>query len=148
VGPSVSKGERVSEPRGPLVDCAAARPFEILRHVRCHLYIPALGHKILRVVCLVGSHGHSTVTWNLFQHNQCGIPLSGAIGLKDLGSDNEPVAILRHQVPHVAELGLAPVCLPIELGFAIGRALMRRVRAFLTAEVDGRIARIIRWLIR
>ena len=36
---------------------------------------------------------------------------------------------------HVAELGLAPVCLAIELGFGIGRALMRVVLAHLTMKV-------------
>ena len=37
---------------------------------------------------------------------------------------------------HVAELGLAPLCLPIELGFAIRRALMRVVLAHLTMKFE------------
>ena len=47
-------------PRRAPIDRAAARPFVVLRHMRRHPHIPALGHKPLGVKSLVSPHGHRT----------------------------------------------------------------------------------------
>src|SRR5215831_1439025 len=43
-------------PRRASIDRAAATPFVVLRHMRCHPHIPTLSHESLRVESLVSAH--------------------------------------------------------------------------------------------
>src|SRR5215831_12086413 len=69
-------------PRGPLVKGAASIPLGVLCHVWSRLEVVAFRHEVPGVVSLVGAQCHSMLTGNLFQHDQCGIALGGAVGLE------------------------------------------------------------------
>jgi len=58
----------------------------------------------------------------------------------DGAADSKAVPVLHERMAHVAELGLAPVRLAVELGFGVGRALMRVVLAHLAVKVRAIIA--------
>src|SRR4051794_30035440 len=79
-------------PRGPSINGAAPAPFDVLRHMRRHVHIPAFLHEVSGVVALVATYGNLTLAWNLFQHHQCGIALGGAIGLEDFRRHDQSVA--------------------------------------------------------
>src|SRR5207248_570617 len=68
-------------------------------------------------------------------HSFRSAPFSCAVCLCNDAADGKAVSVLHKRMAHVAELGLAPLCLPIELGFGIGRALMRVVLAHLTMKI-------------
>src|ERR1700733_1511438 len=57
-------------PRRSSVDRTAAGPTLVLRHLRCHSQIPALGHEVPGVISLIGTYCHATCSGNLFQHHQ------------------------------------------------------------------------------
>ena len=99
--------DRVSlVPRGMSVDGAAPTPLRVLRHVRCHLHVPAFAHEISGVIRLVRTDRDSMHARNLFQHQHCCMTLGGASGREDFRRDDESVAVLCQQVPVVAQLGL------------------------------------------
>ena len=54
---------------------------------------------------------------------------SRAVRLCDHAADGKAVPVLHERMAQVSELGLAPVRLAVELGFKVGRALMRIVLA-------------------
>src|SRR5439155_9382298 len=94
---------------GAAINRAAAAPSQVLRHVRHHLQISALGHKTERVESFVSSNGHRLRAGNPLQHNQRRIPLRRAIGHEYFCVDNQPVAILHQQIPAVTQLRLFPL---------------------------------------
>src|SRR5271169_5087144 len=73
-------------------------------------------------------------------HVQRGRALGRTVGLGQPGIDNEPVAVLNHQVPHVSELGLLAGAFSKQSGVGIGRREMRGIRAFLAMEVARGVA--------
>src|SRR6266516_4685933 len=65
------------------------------------------GDEVGRVIILVAAHGAAGLSI-VVDHVQRGRALGRAVGLGQPGIDDEPVAVLHHQVPHVSELGPFP----------------------------------------
>ena len=63
------------------------------------------------------------------EHGLRSAPFSRAVRLCDHAADGKAVPVLHERMAQVSELGLAPVRLAVELGFKVGRALMRIVLA-------------------
>src|SRR5262249_31412652 len=61
----------------------------------------------------------------LLEHRLGGTPLGGAAGLRDGAVNSKTIAVLHDRMTHIAELGLAPGRLAIELGLRVACALMR-----------------------
>src|SRR6266496_5551615 len=77
-----------------------------------------------------------------------GVSFSGAGRLAQLKVHHEAVAVLHQRVTCVRQTGFFAFAFPGHARLGISRALVRLIRAPLTAEVDGRIARIVGWLVR
>src|SRR4051812_32495227 len=81
---------------------------------------------------------------NLFQPHHGRVPLAGSLGWEDFRADDEPVTILRQQIPVVAQLGFLAIALPRQQGIEISRGLVRFVAALLSVEIYRGIAGVIR----
>src|SRR5215471_17406954 len=57
-------------PRRASIDRAATGPFVILRHMRRHPHIPALGYESPRVESFISADRHRLRSWQLLQHHQ------------------------------------------------------------------------------
>src|SRR6266536_2548388 len=96
-------------PRRSSIDRAAAAPFVVLRHVRRHPQISTLLHKVSRVKPLVAAHRHRPGTSKLLQHDQRGIALRRAVGLKDLPESFMIFKLRALQAPAGSREGLSPL---------------------------------------
>src|SRR6516164_837068 len=56
-------------------------------------------------------------------------PIGRAVRLCNHAADGKAVPVLHERMAQIRELGLAPARLAVELGFRVGRALMRIVLA-------------------
>src|SRR5437588_553100 len=89
---------------GPRVDRRAAVGI-ILRDMRGATTLAAAGNEISGVVVLVATH-RATGSSIVINHIEGDGALSGAVSLSQPRIDDERIAILHHQMPHVAELCL------------------------------------------
>jgi len=76
------------------------------------------------------------------------VTLSGARRMRHLEVDQQPMPILHKGVTHVGQLRFKAAPFLGQPCFWIRRAVVRGVRALLAAEVDCRVTRIIRRLVR
>jgi site-specific DNA recombinase len=128
-----------------LIDGAASAA-GVLRHMWRDLLVADRCDARASVVRLVGTQCSwmKAAQLRVVQQVRHHVALSRAGGLSDLEVDQQPVAILHQRVSHVRQLRLEATAFLRQACFRIGRALVRGVRALLAAEVDRRIARIIR----
>ena len=136
-------------PRGAPVD-RAAPPTGVLRHMGRHLPLSEVSHAALGVVPLVRRQGARLEASfaRLVHQIWHGVSFSGAGRLAQLKVHHEAVAVLHQRVTCVRQTGFFAFAFPGHARLGISRALVRLIRAPLTAEVDGRIARIVGWLVR
>src|SRR5215207_6365256 len=69
------------------------------------------------------------------------VPLSGTSCGGDLEIHQQAMPIFHQRLTHVTEASLLPRTLAVQPSVGIGRALVGRIRSFLTMEVDPAIAR-------
>src|SRR5450759_3173735 len=103
-----------------IVNGASASPFVVLRHVRSHLQIPALGHKVECVIALVPTCGHPLRSRKLLQHHQRRVALRCPVGLEYFARHDQSVAILHQQVSAGTQLVLLARAFARQLGLGIG----------------------------
>src|SRR3974390_2970588 len=127
----------------------------VLRDVRRAAARAATGDEVGGVVVLVAAD-RAAGPGIVLDHVERSRALGGAVGLGQPRIDDEAVAILRHQMPHVAELGLLASALAEQAGVGVRRRAMRGVLALLAMEVAlgiagaaailsrGRIAAVLR----
>jgi len=77
--------------------------------------LTATGDKVGGVIVLVGAHGAARLGIVL-DHVEGGRSLRRTVGLGEARIDDQPVAVLHHQMPHVAELGLLAGALAEQAG--------------------------------
>src|SRR6266550_654790 len=123
----------------------------VLSHVRRHLQVAQLLHKIMRVVVLVTAQRHSTSAADLCSEGQRRVALGGASRRRHASKDRQAITILHQQMAGVAQLRFFAFALATQHGFGISSRLMRFVRPLLAVKVHRRITGIIRrrlvWLI-
>jgi hypothetical protein len=92
-----------------------------------------------RVIILVGTDG-ATGLGIIVDHVERSHALCRAVGFRHPGIDDESVAILRHEMSHVAELRLFADRFAKQSSIGVGCRGMRIIRAFLATEVALGIA--------
>jgi site-specific DNA recombinase len=129
---------------GPSID-GAAPSTGVLRHVRRDLAASQLGNAVSGVVTLVGSQRPrvKAALARLLDQLRDRIPLGRAAGLAQLEVHQQPVSVLHQRVAHIRQMRFFATPLLGQSSLGICRALVRRIRAPLTTEVDRRIARIV-----
>src|SRR3984893_18400218 len=122
----------------PRVDCRATVGI-VLRHMRCAAALATADDEIRRVVVLVAAHG---ATWSsiVINHLEGSGALSSAVSFGQLRIDDERIAILHHQVPHMAQLCLLAGTFTKQPGIGVCGRAMRVILAFLAMEVALGIA--------
>jgi hypothetical protein len=87
-------------------------------------------------------HAAHSAAWLgvVLDHVERGFALGRAVGLGHAGIDDEPIAVLHHQVPHVAELRLLTGTFAEQPGIGIGGRAMRFILALLAMELALGIA--------
>lgn len=131
--------------RCPLVDGGSA-PIGVLRHMRPDIECRQFLDKIRSVIAAIRAERNGL--WPIRQrldHMQRRKPLRMAGHAGQSGVDDQAGSVLHQPVAYIAKLGLHARPLAIEHGVGIGRALMRLVRALLTAKVCRRIASAVFW---
>jgi hypothetical protein len=118
----------------------------VLGYVRRDAILTHRGDTCACVIRFVGAEcaRMKTAQLRVIQQLWHQVAISGPSRLCQLEVDHEAVAVLHQRVTHVGQLRLDPASFLGQPRLGIGRALVRRVRAFLTSEVDRRVARIIR----
>src|SRR5208282_1357010 len=99
----------------------------------------APGNELGRVIVLVSADGAARLGI-IFNHLKGGGALGGAIGLRQPGVDDQAVAVLGHQMAHMAELGLLAGSLAKQTRVRVGCRGMLVVPAFLAVKVAFGIA--------
>src|SRR6184192_2132585 len=109
----------------------------VLRNMRGDVHLAQRRNVIAGVVgfVLADRDSSSRSFGFLLEHRLRGTPLGGAAGLCDGAVNSKTVAVLHDRMTHIAELGLAPGRLAIELGLWVACALMRVVLAPLAVKV-------------
>src|SRR5438128_9957094 len=109
----------------------------VLRHMRRDVHLAQRRNVIAGVVgfVLADRDSSSRSFGFLLEHRLRGTPLGGAAGLRDGAVNSKTIAVLHDRMTHIAELGLAPGRLAIELGLRAACALMRVVLAPLAVNV-------------
>lgn len=123
--------------RGASIDGAAA---DLARHVRPDTAPFERSHEFRRVIALVRTHRRARLAHTAVDHPDRRFPLRATRGLRALDIDDEPVAVLRQRVRHVAQLRLSEFALLVQPRLRVGRALVGRVAALVAFEVSFRIA--------
>src|ERR1700730_14274769 len=111
----------------------------ILGGVRRAAAFATAGDEFSRIIVLVAAHGASG-SGVVFDHVERSRAFGCAIGLRQPGIDDKPIAVLHHQMPHVTELGLLAGTLAKQSSVGIGCRSMRVILAFLAMEVAFDIA--------
>src|SRR5208282_5009109 len=141
----LSLADLVSDmPRRAPIDGAAPGPSSVLRYVRGHIHMPALGNELGGVEAFVATYRRRVRTWNLLQHDECCIALGATIGFQQFPVDDQSIAILYQQIAAIAQLRLLARSLACKLRIDVRRRFMRLVRALLAMKVHRRIASVIR----
>ena len=121
--------------RGTPLDGATASSSQVLRHVRGHMQVSALAHKIRGIESFVAAHGHAPDSRNLLQHLQRGVALGDSSGFPHATRHNQSVEILHQQIPAVAQLGLLACAFARQKRVGIGFRFVGLVRALLPAKI-------------
>ena len=141
---SLSLAEGVTcVPRGAAINRAAAAPFEVLRYMRRHPQIPALGYKSVRVESFVSAYRHRLRAGKFLQHHQRRVALRRPVGLEHFRVHDQTIAILHQQIPRVTQLRLLAFAFARQQRLGIGLRFMRFIRPPLAAKVHRGIARIV-----
>jgi hypothetical protein len=111
----------------------------VLRDMRGAAELAAASHKVSGVIILVAAHGAAGLGIVL-NHRKRGRALRRAIGFGQLRIDDEPIAVLRHQMTHVAELGLLAGAFAEQSRVGVGSRRMRVILALLAMKVAFGIA--------
>src|SRR5450755_2729518 len=106
----------------------------VLRDMRRTAAFAAAGDKVGGVVVLVAAHG-AAGPGIVLDHVERGRALCCAVGLGQPRIDDEAIAVLHHQMPHVAEFGLPAGTLAEQASVRVGGREMRVVPALLAVEV-------------
>lgn len=110
--------------------------------MRHRVQLTHLHDEVGGIVALVGADGDAPagLAGDALEHRQGGEALGRAGGARQLGIDDEPVAVLHERVPHEAEHRAGAEALAEQPGVRVGGRGMRLVRAALAAEVHLGIA--------
>ena len=111
----------------------------VLRDMRRAAALATAGDEVSGVIVLVAAH-RAAGPGIVLDHVERGGALGRAVGLGQPRIDDEPVAVLRHQMTHVAELGLLAGAFAEQPGVGVGGRGMRVVLALLAMEVALGIA--------
>jgi len=111
----------------------------VLRDMRRAAALAAAGHEVGGVIVLVAAH-RAARFGVVVDHVERDGAFGGAIGLGQSCIDDEPVAVLHHQVPHMAEFCFLAGTLAKQPRVRVGGRRMRVILAFLTMEVALGIA--------
>src|SRR5579864_1206951 len=120
------------------IDCRAAFSV-VLRHMRGAAAFTAAGNEVGGVIVLVTTDGAARLGIVL-DHVERRRALGGTVGLGQARVDDEAVAVLDHQVAHMAKLGLLAGALAEQAGVRVGGGEMRVILALLPMEVALSIA--------
>ena len=71
------------------------------------------------------------------EHQQCGVTLRVAVGMRHHRCGNQPVAVLHQCMAQIAQLRLLAVALLVQPRIAIGGRFMRLVGAVLAVKVGA-----------
>src|SRR5262245_49819298 len=123
-----------------LVDGRAAVG-RVLSHMWCYVEVTHDGHEVSCIKSLVRPHcdalGARRITHN---HVLRGRALDHAGHLSEFGLDHEAVAVLRHDVARIGELGLFAFTLPGKLGFGVRAGGVRLIAARLAMKIAFAVA--------
>src|SRR5206468_916501 len=111
----------------------------VLRDMRRAAAFTAACDEVGGVIVLVAAH-RAAGLGVVLDHVERSRALRRAVGLGQSRIDDEPVAVLRHQMPHVTELGLLAGAFAEQPGVGIGRRRMRIIPALLAVKVALGIA--------
>src|SRR5471032_1479452 len=106
----------------------------VLRDVRRAAAFATAGDKFGGVIVLVATYG-AAGPGIVLDHVECGRALGCAVGLGQSGIDDKAIAVLHHQMPHVAELGLLAGTFAEQARVGVGGREMRVILALLAMEV-------------
>src|SRR5579864_5131404 len=122
----------------------------VLGHVRCNVAGAQVRHALTRVIALVAGQRLWTKASLARLVNEVGHDLAfgSTCRLVDLKVHQQSVTVLHQRMRGVRQVRLLAFALLGQPCLGIGRALMRCIRAALAVEVNRRIVRIIRWLVR
>src|SRR5246127_5826360 len=136
---ALDRAETIAEMSGRAPIDRRATVGVVLRDMRRAAALAATGDKVGGVIVLVGAHGAARLGIVL-DHVEGGRSLRRTVGLGEARIDDQPVAVLHHQMPHVAELGLLASALAEQAGVGVGSRGMRVVLALLAMKVALGIA--------
>src|SRR5262249_52344639 len=123
----VASRTRIDRTPAPLAGLGEA---VVLRNMRRDVHPAQRRNVIAGVVGFVLADGDALLAFGSFlEHGLRSAPWGGAARLCNHAADGKAVPVLHERMAQVRELGLAPVRLAVELGFRVGRALMRIVLA-------------------
>src|ERR1043166_6441115 len=112
----------------------------ILRDMRRAAALAAAGDEVDRVIGLVCAN-RAAGPGIVLDHVERRGAFGRAVGFGHPRIDQEPVAVLHHQMPHVTELGLLARPLAEQPGIGVSGRRMRVVLALLAMEVALAVAR-------
>src|SRR5579871_329891 len=124
--------------RGARVDCGTAIGI-VLRDMRGAAALAAASDKVGGVIVLVAAY-RAAGLGIILDHVERGRALGRAVRLGQSRIDDEPVAVLRHQMSHVAELGLLAGPFAEQPRVGVGGRRMRVILALLAMKVAFGIA--------
>src|SRR4029077_12745202 len=111
----------------------------VLRDMRGAAAFAAAGDEVSGVVVLVAAH-RAAGSGIVLDHVERGRALRRAVGLGQPRIDDEPIAVLCHQMSHMTELGLLAGAFAEQPGIGVCGRGMRIILAFLAMEVALGIA--------
>src|SRR6516162_10815271 len=111
----------------------------VLRDMGSAAALAATGDELGSVIVLVAAH-RAAGPAIVLDHFQRRGALRCAVGFSQPRIDDEPVAVLHHQMPHMAKLGFLAGTLAEQAGVRIGGRAMGVVLAFLAMKIPFGIA--------
>src|SRR5262249_20366671 len=112
----------------------------VLRHVRCNVEVPHVGHKVSRIEALVGTHGDALGARRIARAQVVrGCALDRARHLSQFRLDDEAVAVLRHVVARISEFCLFAALFG-EFGLGVRGRAVRLVATLLAVKMALAVA--------
>ncbi len=130
-------------PRRTGVDGAAARLFEVLGHVRRHAHAAQLGDQLGVVVPLVAAQRDAPRAPQPVDHQQRRVFFGPAVRRRQLGVDDDAVAVLDQHMRRVTQLRFLALALLGQQGVGIRCRAMRLIAALVAVKVHCRVAPIV-----
>src|SRR5262249_21408948 len=113
----------------------------VLRHVRCNIEVPHVGHEVSRIEAFVGTHGDALGARRIaHDHVFRGFALDHTRHLSQFRLDDEAVAVLRHDVARISELCLLTLALLGEFGLGVRGRAVRLIAALLAVKMALAVA--------